>query len=172
MFDVGGGTDRFFDRIDDALFDIERRCALVNDPDERDRNLNVRKEIDRQAFQRGGSQDHHSQGQHQDADAIAECEECQPHNEYVNGDTRDVTRREVAINGGNSFTWYLLRLTFHGIHRLRLDGDAFADEVFSGDDQVFVARKAFHHFDAVSIASAQLDRHLMGLPFFDDIDIL
>ena len=40
----------------------------------------LREEIDRQPLQRGGAQDHHGERQHQDADAIAKCEEGQPHN--------------------------------------------------------------------------------------------
>ncbi|CAE6698544.1 hypothetical protein NSPZN2_10593 [Nitrospira defluvii] len=102
MFDVGGGTDGFLNGVHDALFDIERRRALVNDPDECDRNLNVGKEIDRQSFQRRGPQDHHGEGQHQDADAIAEREECQPHIGDVNGETLEVKRREYAVNAGDS----------------------------------------------------------------------
>jgi hypothetical protein len=79
MFDVRGGADGLLDGVDHALLDIERGCALVNHADKRDRNLNVGEEIDREAFEGGGPQDHHGQGQHQDADAIAQCEQCQPH---------------------------------------------------------------------------------------------
>ena len=74
MFDVRGGTDGLFDGIDDALFDVEGRRAFIDDADEGHRHLNLGKEIDRQPLQRGGAQQHHGQGQHQDADAIAKGE--------------------------------------------------------------------------------------------------
>lgn len=65
-----------------------------------------------------------------------------------------------------------LRLTFHGIHRLRLNSRAFAHQVFAGDNHLFVSREALHHFDAILRAGSQLNRHLMGLPVLDDIDVL
>ncbi len=75
MLDVRGRTDSFLDGIDDALFDVERRGSFINDPNEGHRHLNLREEIDRQSLQRGGAQEHHGKGQHQDADTIAQCEE-------------------------------------------------------------------------------------------------
>ena len=104
MFDVGSGTDGLFNRVDNALFDVERRGALIDDSDEGDRNLNVGKEIDREPFERCGPQDHHGQGQHENADAIAEREECQPHNGDVRGETLDVKRSEHSVTAGGAFT--------------------------------------------------------------------
>src|SRR5262249_1192562 len=43
----------------------------------------VRKEIHRQAQERGAAQDHHGQREHQDADAVSECKEGQPHKARV-----------------------------------------------------------------------------------------
>ena len=59
MFHVGGGTDGFLDRVDDALFDVERGSTFVDDTDERDRDLDVGKEIDGEPVERGGPEDHH-----------------------------------------------------------------------------------------------------------------
>ncbi len=72
---VGGRADGFFDRIDDALLDVERGRSLVDDPDKRDRHLDIREEIDGEALQRGGAQHHHRQRQHQDADSVSKREE-------------------------------------------------------------------------------------------------
>ena len=59
---------------DHALFDVERRRALIDDPYESDRHLDVGEQIDRQPLQRRHPQHDHGKGQHQDADAVAEGE--------------------------------------------------------------------------------------------------
>ncbi len=59
MFHIGSGTDGLFDRIYDALLDVERRRSFVNDTNEGDRNLDVREKINRQALERCQSQYHH-----------------------------------------------------------------------------------------------------------------
>ena len=81
MLDVRGGTDGLFDGIDHALLDIERGRPFINDADKGDRHLNIGEQIDRKTFERRGSQNDHGQGQHQDADTVSKCEECQPHND-------------------------------------------------------------------------------------------
>ncbi len=79
VLDVRGRADGLFDGVDDALFDVEGRRALIDDADEGDGHLDVRKEVDRQAVERGPAQDDHRQGEHQNPDAVAQREEGQPH---------------------------------------------------------------------------------------------
>ena len=79
MLHVRGGADRLLDGIDDALLDVDGRRALVDDPDEGDRHLDLREQIPGQAIQRDLPQHDHRERQHQDADAVAEREKGQPH---------------------------------------------------------------------------------------------
>ena len=51
----------------------------------------------------------------------------------------------------------------YGIYR-RLDGDAFADQIFPGDDQFARLREAFHHLHPILGASPSSTGTLMGLP--------
>src|SRR4029079_13079956 len=113
MLDVRRRTDSFLDGIDDTLFDVERWCAFIDHADERNRHLNLWKEIDRYPLHRGAAQDHHGQGQHQDADAVAKCEQSQPHDgsaecwvlsvgyEIISGKSKTVFRA-VYIDAFNS----------------------------------------------------------------------
>lgn len=50
MLDVRGGADGFLDGVDDALFDIEWRGALIDHADKGDGDLNVGKQVDRQSL--------------------------------------------------------------------------------------------------------------------------
>ena len=58
------------------------------------------------------------------------------------------------------------------MHRLSLDRHAFANQIFAGDDELLVTRKAFHDFHTVLGERAQFNRYLVGFPILDDIDIL
>jgi hypothetical protein len=64
MLDVGGRTDRLLDGIDDTLFDIQRRSALINDAHEGDGHLDIGEEIDRQSLQGCHAEHDHRQRQH------------------------------------------------------------------------------------------------------------
>ena len=79
MFNIGGRAHRFLNRVHDALFNIERRCPLIDDTDKSNRDLDLGEEIHRQALEGREAQHDHREREHEDPDAIAQCEKGQPH---------------------------------------------------------------------------------------------
>ncbi len=79
MLDIGRRAHCFFNRVHDALLDIEGRGPLIDDADKSDRDLDLGEEIHRQALEGREPQDNHREREHEDPDAIAQCEKGQPH---------------------------------------------------------------------------------------------
>src|ERR1700687_1726288 len=79
MLDVADRADGFLERIGDALLDVLDSRALVDRADLHDRQIDVRKQIDRQAPQRHDAEDDDGQRQHQDGNRVPKRQEGQPH---------------------------------------------------------------------------------------------